>query len=168
MHNARALDLSATQAILWRLVKSGKIKIEDLDTPSESHQHLLKDARKNSALGPSFIPALKIENLLREPNKAEAVELSSPRDFEPMAKTTSDNEGRYDAYLLPKKWPSVPSVSNRAHIENDKGQSRNGTDRGNAMVLGATGQHDSSSLGVSNEPKIQPQPTTESETSCPW
>ena len=168
MHNARALDLSTTQAILWRLVKSGKITIEDLDTPTESHRRLEKDARRNSALGPSFVPALKIENLLREPNKAEAVELSSPRDFDPVAKTASDNEGRHDPYLLPKQWPSVPRVSDRIDIENEKGQSRNGTDSRNPVVLGTARQHDSSGLGISNEPEIQPKPTAESETSCPW
>ncbi len=168
MQNSRALDLSATQAILWRLVKSGKITIEDLDTPTESHRRLEKDARRNSALGPSFVPALKIENLLREPNKAEAVELSSPRDFDPVAKTISNNEGRHDAHLLPKQWPSVPRVSDRIDIENNKEQSHNGTDRGNSMVLGATREHDSSCAGISNEPEIQPEPTAEPESSCPW
>ena len=168
MHNARALELSTTQAILWRLVKSGKITIEDLDTPTESHRRLEKDARRNSALGPSFVPALKIENLLREPNKAEAVELSSPRDFDPVAKTISDNEGRHDPYLLPKQWPSVPGVSDGVDIENDKEQSHNGTDSGNQVVLGATRQHDSSCVGISNEPEIQPPPTAEPESSCPW
>jgi len=65
--------------ILSKLVKDGKIKIEDLDQESPGAAYTREIAAK-------YYPEIKLKphrNLLRDPKPTESVEIINKRDFDP-------------------------------------------------------------------------------------
>ena len=65
--------------ILLKLVKDGKIKIEDLDQESPGAAYTRETAAK-------YYPEIKLKphrNLLRDPEPTESVEIINKRDFDP-------------------------------------------------------------------------------------
>ena len=67
------------QKILSKLVKDGKIKIEDLDKESPGAAYVRETAAK-------YYPEIKLKphrNLLRDPEPTESVEIINKRDFDP-------------------------------------------------------------------------------------
>ena len=161
-----AFDTSATKAILWRMVKSGKLTLEDLDQPTQAHQLLVRDARNNPSLGPTFIVP-KIANLLRDPAPVECVEPISSRDFD-MAAATRAHEGQPDVDLLPRQWPPIPGQRDRSNRDHATGRVREGDDREHEMVLAALREPLPSDAGALGKPEMEPEPTPGLEPSCPW
>ena len=160
-----AFDTSATKAILWRMVKAGKLTIEDLDQPTQAHQLLVRDARNNPSLGPTFIVP-KIANLLRDPAPVECVEPISSRDFD-MAAATRANEGQPNVDILPRQWPPIPGERDGSHRQ-EPGRVRQGDDREYEMVLAALREPLPSDAGALGQPEMEPEPTPGLEPSCPW
>lgn len=74
-----AYNLAETRILLRRMVNSGYITIEQLDTPSPSWEENAKTFRLHF---PRF-PQRQFVNLLRDPIQDEAVQPSDPRDFVP-------------------------------------------------------------------------------------
>ena len=67
------------QKILSKLIKDGKIKIEDLDQESLGAAYTREIAAK-------YYPEIKLKphrNLLRDPKPTESVEIINKRDFDP-------------------------------------------------------------------------------------
>ena len=79
-----AYNLSETRILLRRMVNSGYVTIEQLDTPSPSWEENAKIFRLHF---PKF-PQRQYVNLLRDAIQDEAVQPSDPRDFIPSSGPT--------------------------------------------------------------------------------
>jgi hypothetical protein len=83
----RAFDLTETRILLRRMVSSGYVTIEQLNTPSPHWQENSKRFRLHY---PKY-QQHEYRNPLRDPAEGEVVEVTSPRDFTPVTGSTPAN-----------------------------------------------------------------------------
>jgi hypothetical protein len=77
-------DLTETRLLLRRMVASGYITVEQLDTPSMGWRENAKSFRLHH---PKY-PQAEYVNPLRDPEPEPVVQVSDPRDFTPTEGTT--------------------------------------------------------------------------------
>jgi hypothetical protein len=75
----KAFDLTEVRILLRRMVASGYITVEDLDTPSSGWRENAKSFRLHY---PKY-PQPEYVNPLREPEPEPVVQVFDPRDFTP-------------------------------------------------------------------------------------
>ena len=91
----RVATPESAQKILFRLIKDGKITVQDIDKESPSSALLRETAAK-------YYPEIKLKphrNLLRDIKPTESVEIINKRDFDPrpvsdVSRTTSQILGQ--------------------------------------------------------------------------
>ncbi len=80
----KAFDLAEVRILLRRMVASGYVTVEQLDTPSMGWQENAKTFRLNH---PKY-PQPEYVNLLRVSDPEPVVQVSDPRDFTPVEGAT--------------------------------------------------------------------------------
>ena len=93
--------------ILSKLLKDGKITIEDIDKESPGSSHLRQIANK-------YYPEIKLKphvNLLRTNEPVQEIKVSEERDFPTSSRQTPQNEGKRSQVLLPEKQTDSSLVS---------------------------------------------------------
>ena len=93
--------------ILSKLLKDGKITIQDIDQESPSASHLREIANK-------YYPEIKLKphvNLLRTNEPVQEIKVSEERDFPTSPRSSPKNEGIRSQVLLPEEQTNSSLVS---------------------------------------------------------
>ena len=93
--------------ILLKLLKDGKITIEDIDQESPGASHLREIATK-------YYPEIKLKphvNLLRTNEPLQEIKVSEERDFPTSPRSSPKNEGIRPQVLLPEEQADSSLVS---------------------------------------------------------
>ena len=93
--------------ILLKLLKDGKITIEDIDQESPGASHLREIATK-------YYPEIKLKphvNLLRTNEPVQEIKVSEERDFPTSPRSSPKNEGKRSQVLLPEEQADSSLVS---------------------------------------------------------
>ena len=93
--------------ILSKLLKDGKITIQDIDQESPGASHLRQIANK-------YYPEIKLKphvNLLRTNEPVQEIKVSEERDFPTAPRQTPQDEGIRPQVLLPKEQADSSMVS---------------------------------------------------------
>ena len=93
--------------ILSKLLKDGKITIEDIDQESPGASHLREIADK-------YYPEIKLKphvNLLRTNEPVQEIKVSEERDFPTSPRSSPKNEGIRPQVLLPEEQEDSSLVS---------------------------------------------------------
>jgi len=93
--------------ILSKLLKDGKITIEDIDQESPGASHLREIANK-------YYPEIKLKphvNLLRTNEPVQEIKVSEERDFPTSPRSSPKNEGIRPQVLLPEEQTNSSLVS---------------------------------------------------------
>ena len=93
--------------ILSKLLKDGKITIEDIDQESPGASHLREIATK-------YYPEIKLKphvNLLRTNEPVQEIKVSEERDFPTSPRSSPKNEGIRPQILLPEEQTNSSLVS---------------------------------------------------------
>ena len=93
--------------ILSKLLKNGKITIQDIDQESPGASHLREIADK-------YYPEIKLKphvNLLRTNEPVQEIKVSEERDFPTSPRSTPQNEGIRPQVLLPEEQEDSSLVS---------------------------------------------------------
>ena len=93
--------------ILLKLLKDGKITIEDIDQESPGASHLREIATK-------YYPEIKLKphvNLLRTNEPVQEIKVSEERDFPTSPRSSPKNEGIRPQILLPEEQTNSSLVS---------------------------------------------------------
>jgi len=93
--------------ILLKLLKDGKITIQDIDQESPGASHLREIANK-------YNPEIKLKphvNLLRTNEPVQEIKVSEERDFPTTSRSTPQNEGIRPQVLLPEEQEDSSLVS---------------------------------------------------------
>ena len=93
--------------ILSKLLKDGKITIEDIDQESPGASHLREIAEK-------YYPEIKLKphvNLLRTNEPVQEIKVSEERDFPTSPRSSPKNEGKRSQVLLPEEQADSSLVS---------------------------------------------------------
>ena len=93
--------------ILSKLLKDGKITIEDIDQESPGASHLREIATK-------YYPEIKLKphvNLLRTNEPVQEIKVSEERDFPTSPRSSPKNEGIRPQVLLPEEQTNSSLVS---------------------------------------------------------
>ena len=93
--------------ILSKLLKDGKITIQDIDQESPGASHLREIATK-------YYPEIKLKphvNLIRTNEPVQEIKVSEERDFPTSSRQTPQNEGKRSQVLLPEKQTDSSLVS---------------------------------------------------------
>ena len=80
----QAFDITSVRLTLRSMVNKGYLTLEDLDTPSSGWRENAERFRRHH---PKYQQPVYV-NPLREPEVAEAISLSDPRDFTPVTGQT--------------------------------------------------------------------------------
>ena len=97
----------ATQKLLLRWVKEGKITVEDIDKESLNSAFTRKQVEK-------YYPEIKLKphvNLLRTNEPVQEIKVSEERDFSPSSRSSPQNEGERSHLLLPKTQEDSSAIS---------------------------------------------------------
>jgi len=93
--------------ILSKLLKDGKITIQDIDKESPGASHLREIAEK-------YYPEIKLKphvNLLRTNEPVQEIKVTEERDFSPSSRSSPQNEGIRPQVLLPEEQEDSSLVS---------------------------------------------------------
>ena len=93
--------------ILSKLLKDGKITIQDIDKESPGASHLREIAEK-------YYPEIKLKphvNLLRTNEPVQEIKVSEERDFPTSPRSSPKNEGIRPQVLLPEEQTNSSLVS---------------------------------------------------------
>ena len=93
--------------ILLKLLKDGKITIQDIDQESPGASHLREIATK-------YYPEIKLKphvNLLRTNEPVQEIKVSEERDFPTSPRSSPKNEGIRPQILLPEEQTNSSLVS---------------------------------------------------------
>ena len=96
-----------SRKILSKLLKDGKITIEDIDQESPGASHLREIATKYS-------PEIKLKphvNLLRTNEPVEEIKFTEERDFSPTPRSLSEIQRKRSQVLLPETQEDNSSIS---------------------------------------------------------
>ena len=97
----------ATQKLLLRWVKEGKITVEDIDKESLNSAFTRKQVEK-------YYPEIKLKphvNLLRTNEPVQEIKVSEERDFPTSPRSSAKNEGIRPQVLLPEEQEDSSLVS---------------------------------------------------------
>jgi len=128
----KAFDLTEVRVLLRRMVASGYLTVEDLDTPSSGW----RDNAKRFALHYPKYQQPEYVNPLRTPDESPSVQPIDPRDFTP-AHSGPDFSPRDSSLSLPGTLDS----SLDHHRGERQDPSPDGSDHGQQERMGTEGQH---------------------------
>jgi len=103
----RVATPESAQKILFRLLKDGKITVEDIDKESPSSALLRQTAAK-------YYPKIKLKphvNLLRTNEPVQEIKVSEERDFPTSPRSSPQDEGIRPQVLLPEEQTNSSLVS---------------------------------------------------------
>ena len=79
----KAFDITETRLLLRRMVASGRVTLEQLDTPPPGYKLLVEEMSRHRVVELRSFQVPPYVNPLRDPEPDPVVQVSDPRDFTP-------------------------------------------------------------------------------------